>query len=90
MSDRQLIDAVLWRDARALVRFECEMMRRYDVEIREEASVLSSARRLGSTMVATMPKDELVRIERQLLQRTPADGVAYLRSTVLSPSRLPS
>lgn len=47
-------------------------------------------RQRWSTMVGTMPKEELVCIERQLLQRTPAEGVAYLRSTVLSPSRLPS
>ena len=48
-------------------------------------------RRRWSSMVATMPKDQLTQIERELLMReTAADGVAYLRSTLLSPGRLPS
>ena len=48
-------------------------------------------RRRWSTMVATMPKEQLTQIERELLRReTASDGVAYLRSTVLSPLRLPS
>lgn len=42
MSDLQLIDAVLWRDARAWVEFESEMMRRYDVAIREASVRLPS------------------------------------------------
>lgn len=47
-------------------------------------------RRRWSTMVATMPKEELARIQRQLSRYTPLEGVAYLRSTVLSPRLLPS
>lgn len=48
-------------------------------------------RRRWSTMVATMPKEELTRIQRQLLHGTPLDGLAFLRSSVLgTPLRLPS
>ena len=44
-----------------------------------------------SSMVATMPTEELTRIQRELLRRTPDEGVAFLRSSVLRTAlRLPS
>jgi hypothetical protein len=50
-----------------------------------------SERRRWSTMVATMPKEELAPIQRELMRGTPIDGVAFLRSSVLSTApRLPS
>lgn len=48
-------------------------------------------RRRWSAMVANMPMEELARIQRELIRRTPAEGVAFLRSSVLSTAlRLPS
>ena len=50
-----------------------------------------SERRRWSAMVATMPKEELRRIQRELMRGAPTDGVAFLRSSVLStPLHLPS
>jgi hypothetical protein len=50
-----------------------------------------SERRRWSAMVATMPKEELRRIQRELMHGTPTDGAAFLRSSVLStPLHLPS
>jgi hypothetical protein len=48
-------------------------------------------RRRWSTMVATMPTDELARIQPELMRGAPADGAPFLRSSVLSSApRLPS
>lgn len=48
-------------------------------------------RRRWSSMVATMPTLELARIQRELMRRTPEDGAAFLRSSVLATAlRLPS
>jgi hypothetical protein len=48
-------------------------------------------RRRWSSMVATMPTQELTRIQRELMRRTPDEGAAFLRSTVLATAlRLPS
>ena len=46
------------------------------------ASLDGDERRRWSTMVATMPKDDFAQIRAELLQRTPTEAVAYLRSRV--------
>jgi hypothetical protein len=48
-------------------------------------------RRRWSSMVATMPPEELAQIQRELMRRTPDEGVTFLRSSVLATAlRLPS